>query len=301
MPLIVSSHPPPQTDPGEAHRGKLGRIFVRDNRDFAARALLEEIRRLEGEPILRGNAQTYLPPRYPLRQRRSSCVLHAVAHRRMAAPHPVARISWDPDGWAYDIAQAIDEWRGGERAPARKPGEGYYQGTSVRAGLELLRHGYPSQAIPRMPEVPPEVVIPKEIHSYWRLKTWGDVLDYSAAKVWSQGGSVAWGTNWSDTMFKVDTEGYLRYDRNRVVGGHATLEYHCNIARNRAGFQNSWGVDPYQSGMWFNGRFYVVLDGPGGHTLHDMYDDDADAFAVVETGTPLAAIAQRLIEQGHLT
>ena len=301
MPPLEAPDPPPETELPEDHRGKLGRIVRDDPRDYDAQALLEALRRLEDEPVLRGNAQTYLAAPRPFTQNRSSCVLHTVAHRILGAPHPKRLISWDPDGWAYDLTQSIDEWRGGERPPARQPGDPYYEGTSVRAGLELLRLGYPSEQLPRIPGVPEHVAVPRSIHSYWRLKTWDAVLDYCAAKVWARGGAVAWGSNWSDTMFRVDGAGFLRYDRNRVVGGHATMQYHANIRANRAGFQNSWGTDPARSGMHTNGRYYTVLDGPGGHTQHDLYDDDGDAYAVVEQNTPLAAIAQKVIEEGGLT
>lgn len=303
MPLLKAPEPPPQTDPGPEGHHKLGRLAQADARDYDARALMEGMRRQAlAEPIIRGNAQTYLPPRKPLTQKRSSCVLHAVAHRILGAPNPWNRaLPFAPDGWAYDLAQAIDEWDGGERPPARSPGQPYYEGTSVRAGLELLRLGYPSEGIPRMPGVPEDVKIPALVHSYWKLKTWDSLLDYCAARVWKTGGSVAWGTNWSSTMFKVDGDGYLYYDRAKVAGGHATMQYYANIRTNRAGFQNSWGTDPRESGMAYNGRYYTRLDGPGGDTQHDLYDDDGDAYAVVEVGTPLAQVAALVIAEGALT
>jgi hypothetical protein len=51
--------------------------------------------------------------------------------------------------------------------------------------------------------------------------------------------------------------------------------------------------------MGKTGRYKTHLEGAG--SQHALYDDAGDAYAVVELGTPLAKIAQEVVEQRGLT
>lgn len=286
MPLQDFVQPPPQTDPGEAYRGKLGRILAPDSRDYDVRALFEAA----PEPPEELDQWVWFPPRLPITQEGDSCTAFALAHRYLAAPqeHRRGRLPFDPLAH-YHFSQSIDEWRGGEQAPARQPGDPFYSGTSVRASLEAARLGYTT---------PSGVVVPPFIHSYWALKTFEDLRRYLLSAAYAVGGSVLMGTNWSRSMFQVDGSGKLFYNPVDVRGGHAWLLYRGNKSRDEAGGQNTWGTGP-ASGMGPLGRFKLSMFGAFG--LEALYKDDGDAYAVVELGTPAVEVAARAIEQGGLS
>lgn len=299
MPVQNVPTPPPQTELPPAHRGKLGRLKDPvDRRDFDFRALREQAQRLT-VPVARQRSRTYLPPRKPENQGQiSKCVLTTVLHRYLAAPNEHRGAYPFDTTAAYHVCQAEDEWAGGERAPARRPGEPYYEGTSLRAALELFRRGYDYRTDGQFPGYP-DLVLPKIVHSYWRLNRWDDVLDYTLAAVYGLGGSACWGQDWSRSMFRADAGGYLEYDARDVVGGHATMQYHASEPKREFGWQNNWGTDRAASGMGVMGRYKMRWDGPRG--ARALFEAGADVWAVVELGTPLAAVAQTAVEQGGLT
>lgn len=287
MPLQDFVAPPPQTPLPPDAPGKLGRILATDSRDYDARALFQAA----AAPVETYDQRIWFPPRQPLDQGAvSSCAAHALAHRFMGAPDEHRKASDLPfvPNEHYYYAQSIDEWKGGERAPARLEGEPYYEGTSVRAVLEAARLGYTT---------PEGKWVAPFIHSYWALKTFDDLLTYLLNKSYALGGSVAMGTNWSAGMWRVESGGYLRYDASKVAGGHAWLNYGANRSRDVSYGQNSWGTG-VASGMLAMGRFKLVLLGTSG--LEALYKDDGEAWAVVERGTPAETVAARAIEQGAL-
>lgn len=252
---------PPQTHLGE-HVGKLGRIYAPDPRDWPARHLFAAAAPA-AQPVKRRSQRVWLPTRSPYDQGSTSqCVLYSITHRLMGHPMPRRHLTWNI-GALYKEAQDEDEWPGAEPT---------YYGTSVRAGLEVARKH-------------------QLVHSYWRLNTLDEVLDYLLNDNYAVGGSVVIGTNWSDGMWQVDGKGYLHYNSSAVRGGHAWQLYGANLKRNACYGQNSWGDDA-SSGMRRGGRFTLSIKGNDG--LEALLRDQGDAYALIEVAeVKKVAVAER--------
>jgi Papain family cysteine protease len=105
----------------------------------------------------------------------------------------------------YHDAQVLDEW----------PGEDY-DGTSVRAGAKaLLKDGWISQ--------------------YRWAATVEDIVQTLLSL-----GPVVMGTNWYDSMFDPDTDGFITVSGS-IAGGHAWLLDGVNVTKGYVRAKNSWG------------------------------------------------------------
>jgi hypothetical protein len=132
------------------------------------------------------------------------CVSFSVLHLLEAMGRAGTPDSWDPR-WLYHEAQKVDQWEGEN-----------YDGTSVRAGLDVLRR---------------EGVI-AEYRWTWTLDTLlAAVIDH---------GPVVVGTNWYDGMFTPDADGFI-WPTGRVAGGHAYMVSGGNLNLEFARIDNSWG------------------------------------------------------------
>lgn len=132
------------------------------------------------------------------------CVAYSIAH--WLACTPIVTIVQTPEyeQALYDRAQQIDEW----------PGEDY-DGTSCRAGFKVLAEQ-------------------GRIESYVWAQNEQDIWDFIGTT-----GPVEMGTNWYETMFDPDPDGFLR-PAGAIAGGHAWLLY----GTHPDGYylmQNSWG------------------------------------------------------------
>lgn len=134
----------------------------------------------------------------------SSCVGYSAEGLLLASPYR----QYLPQGgsWIYKEAQKIDEW----------DGEGY-EGTSVRAGMQVLQQaGY--------------------ITGYVWAYDW-DTLKQFLGTV----GPVILAITWLNSMFQRDKDGFVKVDpASGVAGGHAIL---CRgySAYDSLRLRNSWG------------------------------------------------------------
>lgn len=301
MPLQKVDTPPPQSDVAPLHRGKLGRLQdPPDERDYKARSILAQRPR-----IPRQNARYWLGPPYHLRQnqaRVSACTEEGLEHAIYGFPQP-RRIPcpWSPFA-LYHRAQELDEWEGGERPPARQPGQPYYEGSSCRAACQAATEKWPvientvGGVVLNDRPVTVDLVIKMvagPVESYFRVEEWDEALDFLACDDYDLGCSLYVGTNWSEGMFQVDPDGFLHYDPNRIAGGHAWWLNYINQKENRCGGLNSWGLTPEESGMMEGGDFYLPLNGNDG--LRRMFDDGADFWVIVQPKTALAALARKAL------
>ena len=82
-------------------------------------------------------------------------------------------------------------------------------------------------------------------------------------------GPVGIGINWTDDMFRPDSNGYVR-PTGGVAGGHEVELTGIDVGRRRVTLTNSWGT-----GWGMHGRAYLTFD-----DLGTLLADDGDAFVV---------------------
>lgn len=161
------------------------------------------------------------------------CVAYSWLHFVEDGPitHPQTKgISVMPPEQLYSEAQLVDTW----------PGEDY-DGTSVRAGADRLRHhGY--------------------IKSYW----WAWDVD-TVVEALLTTGPVVVGTYWHNNMFYPDDDGMVTTGGG-LSGGHAYLLNGVNIEKGVIRIKNSWGR---QWGK--NGYAYISIEDMG--SLIDNYGE----------------------------
>lgn len=136
----------------------------------------------------------------------SSCVGHSTF--KLMTSEPVLQ---DPGiispAFIYDEARENDEWPTGKETDS---------GTSVRAGLEVLRrHG--------------------RIENYYWADGAEQILEYLL-----KFGPLVFGTNWYSDMFSPDSNGMLRVS-GTLAGGHAYLVYAGSWQDKTVTLRNSWG------------------------------------------------------------
>lgn len=130
---------------------------------------------------------------------------------------PVTRLGIPPildPVFLYQEAQKVDEWEG----------EGY-DGTSVRAAAKVMQSlGYISEY-------------------RWAF----DINELITTVL--EVGPVVVGTNWYDSMFKVDAAWFIRIQPTaRIAGGHAYIINGVNVKREEFRVKNSWGRDWGEAG-----------------------------------------------------
>lgn len=137
---------------------------------------------------------------------RPHCVGYSWTH--WLADGPVTQITTATSAFADNVyyeARKVDEW----------PGENY-DGSSVRAGAKVLfTKGY--------------------IQEY----RWAGNLDDMVLAL-LEVGPVVVGTNWYDSMFKVNSKGFIEISGS-VAGGHAYLFNGVNTTTEKIRIKNSWG------------------------------------------------------------
>jgi hypothetical protein len=181
-----------------------------------------------------------------------TCVGHAWASRLGAAPimqkdhpHPFA---------LYRKFILVDEWRDNDRE-AFGPDERLQFGTSIRAGAKVCQSlGF--------------------LVNYLWAESAEDVRAWHLANF----GSVVLGVNWTASMMKTDTSGFIHY-KGRIEGGHAIvttgwndrLRYNGKLVQALC-CQNSWGP-----GWGQQGRFWLLRD-----DLERLIADHGEACAPTE-------------------
>jgi len=243
----------PPTDRG------FGRRFIPDARDaeFSVRRRLDPLR---AEFFPKG-----LPPgtrhyrqQAPLDQGNTgTCVAHAWAGWAYGAPLMTKRTALPTPYNLYREIVAIDEWDDNDHE-ATAPDDELQSGTSVRAGVQVLRkRGHVANFL-------------------WAT----DVEDVRAWHLAGFGGMVL-GTWWTTGMDRPDADGVMHYTGSQL-GGHAyktagwtdTLRVRSSTLRIRraARVLNSWGPS------WCQGGRAWVLD----EDLQKLIDDQGECCAAVE-------------------
>lgn len=114
----------------------------------------------------------------------------------------------------YDDARENDEWPTGKETDS---------GTSVRAGLEVLRrHGL--------------------IEAYYWADGADQIMEYLL-----KFGPLVFGTNWYEGMFYPDADGMI-HPTGKLVGGHAYFVYAGNWQDKTVTLRNSWSLTWGKSG-----------------------------------------------------
>jgi hypothetical protein len=219
MPPLRFDDLPPQT-PLPPDR-PMGRIFSPDDRDHAYRA--RALQPLRAGPVKLRKHRIFLPAAPPLRWRpqgnRSSCTEEAGTNRMTGWPNPRKLSDLPYSHYAlYARNQELDEWPGSEvLAP-------YYEGSSGRACCRSLR----------------ELGL---ITEWWNAFTVDEIRNLLLADTtdWAVAGPVTIGTNWYDSMFSRDANGYLHIAAGaKVAGGHQTVLIGANDGRETFYGLNSW-------------------------------------------------------------
>lgn len=131
--------------------------------------------------------------------------------------------------WLYLEAQKVDEW----------PGENY-EGTSVRAGMDILRNvGHK------------EIHDPRHNHGILlgdgiAVNRWATTVDQIRTSI-SLGVPVVVGSNWYENFYepvKVGRDYWIgEGNLGRIFGGHAWCIYGASDKRQAFKFTNSWGKE----------------------------------------------------------
>ena len=142
-----------------------------------------------------------------------ACVGFSLSHELIARPSVVQVDGTFAREKVYWEAQKKDPWAGGAY-PGASP---FYEGTSVLAGVEVLRKmGY--------------------IQEY----RWAFGLEDLVMAVGHKGPAVL-GVPWYDTMFEPHGCGYLHIGNGTAAGGHAILCKGVNVKKEYFTLHNSWG------------------------------------------------------------
>jgi hypothetical protein len=133
----------------------------------------------------------------------SSCVGHSTW--KLIGSEPIVRAATVTPSHIYVEAKRIDEWNGED-----------YDGTSVRAGLEVLRRlGY--------------------VKNYYWAESAEECLEYLL-----KFGPLVLGIRWTDSMMRPDSMGMVR-PIGSGGSGHAVLAYAAHWKQKTIKIRNSWG------------------------------------------------------------
>jgi len=151
---------------------------------------------------------------------------------------PVRNLSPITPEALYFGAQDNDEWYGNN-----------YDGTSVRGLMKYLYQlGY--------------------ITEYRWAQTIDDILDHLAVR-----GPVLAGTDWTNSMFYPDSQGFLRPDDSETDSGHAWELRGANFEREDLRMKNTWGYGWGKNGMaWITAEALEYL----------IFERNGEAAIVVE-------------------
>jgi hypothetical protein len=257
MPITLDT-PPPQTDPQDWPHA-LGRLFAPDPRDrqFALREVRHDL--LAEGPIEKlPNFWNHLPPAVLDQGRTSSCVGHGVAAKLMGHPVPLGAVNSNrKKKLPVDAFRFYAIAQTLDEWPGQEPS---YYGTSVRAGIKAAQqYGL--------------------VQSYHFISGIEEMLRFVLNP--RMGGGLLMGTDWKSGMWDTDEDGFIHYD-GVTEGGHCWYIYGASRSRRAFRFQNSWGTSWGQKG-----RAWVSFS-----DVEKMMGDYGDCYAVVETGTPAALVAE---------
>lgn len=135
----------------------------------------------------------------------SSCVGHSTYKLLTSEPVVSPKAHLITPSYIYVEAKKIDEWTGEN-----------YDGTSVRAGLNILKRE-------------------NFITGYY----WAENIDEAVAYLLKFGPLVL-GIRWTDSMFTPDAQGFIE-PRGNGGGGHAILAHAANWKAKTVTLRNSWG------------------------------------------------------------
>lgn len=222
---------------GSAYQTGLGRIPSANPKRLSAYALpmVKPTRRARHWLVPGGPDDQWSTPQ---------CVAYACNHLLIAHPGPSRHVN---RARLYGEAQRADYWQGGEYLGRDHPD--YYEGTSVDAGLRVLR----SWGL---------------VHEY----RWTTSVEVLAAHIIETGPAVV-GTEWTEGMANPTPEG--RIDATGAsLGGHAYLLQYASLDRAEFGILNSWGQ------AWgLNGRARISFD-----AMQALLDAAGEAALVTKWG-----------------
>ncbi len=148
-----------------------------------------------------------------------ACVGFGTRHRLLAAP-TTYKLTQLPNGeFFYLESTKRDQWHGGQ------PDLSLQDGTSVLASMKALKDlGY--------------------VDSYEWIFDVDTLINYVCSK-----GPVLVGTEWAESMFDPDKNGFLRWNPGSpVAGGHCWLIIGWDNTHGRFRMVNSWGPEWGQGG-----------------------------------------------------
>lgn len=186
---------------------RLGRVPQFDERSKQYR-----IRQVIGEKKLRSYTWK-LPTRVLDQGQEGSCTGMAVTHELLARPSMVPNLNEDfAKKKIYWRAQEIDPWEGGSY-PSASP---FYEGSSVLAAVKAAQE-----------------------LGYYDSYHWGFTLYEALLGICYGGGGIV-GSNWYESMFSPDKDGFIK-PAGMVLGGHAYYVNKLSLKGDYVGGPNSWG------------------------------------------------------------
>lgn len=178
-------------------------------------------------PVMVGGVEMVLPIRYQYRPRYDQGYEGACVGFASSWMMSFLNKKFYDARWLYFEAQKIDEWPGTN-----------YEGTSVRAGMDVLRHFGHKRIHGRYPDLGVDILDGIQVNR------WATTVDEIRTSI-SQGTPVVVGSNWYENFYNPIKKGRERWigegNLGRVFGGHAWCIYGASDKRQAFKFTNSWG------------------------------------------------------------